>query len=46
MTWFRKEEGIDWMTGFGDDPEVRRKALERIQKELEAELPSGTGMDV
>jgi tRNA dimethylallyltransferase len=46
MTWFRKEEGTHWMNGFGDDPEVQRKALERIQKELEGEVPGGTGMDV
>jgi tRNA dimethylallyltransferase len=46
MTWFRKEEGTYWMEGFGDDPEVQTKALERIQMELETEEVSGTGMDV
>ena len=46
MTWFRKEEGMHWMNGFGDDPKVRRKVLERIQEGLEAEMPGGTGMDV
>lgn len=34
MTWFRKEEGVQWMSGFGDDPEVQTQALERIRKEL------------
>jgi len=35
MTWFRKEEGTHWICGFGDDPEVQRKALETTQMEIE-----------
>jgi tRNA dimethylallyltransferase len=35
MTWFRREEAVHWIEGFGDDPEVQRKALERIQMEIE-----------
>jgi tRNA dimethylallyltransferase len=46
MTWFRKEEGTHWISGFGDESEVRRRALERIQMEIETEEVSGTGMDV
>jgi tRNA dimethylallyltransferase len=41
MTWFRKEEGVHWITGFGDVPKVRSEGLERIQKEVEAEVPDG-----
>lgn len=26
-TWFRKEPGIQWLEGFGDDPEVQARAL-------------------
>jgi tRNA dimethylallyltransferase len=46
MTWFRREEAVHWISGFGDDPEVQRKALERIQIEIATEEVSGTGMDV
>src|SRR5207245_10941807 len=27
LTWFRKEPGVHWLTGFGDSPEVRKEAL-------------------
>ena len=27
MTWFRKEPGVHWMSGFGDDPRVQTEAL-------------------
>ncbi len=33
-TWFRKEEGVHWLKGFGDDAEVRDQALQLIRKEL------------
>jgi tRNA dimethylallyltransferase len=36
MTWFRKEEGVQWISGFGDDPKVRSEGLERIRKELDS----------
>jgi tRNA dimethylallyltransferase len=29
-TWFRRDAGIDWVGGFGDEPEPLDKALERI----------------
>lgn len=29
-TWFRKEPGIYWLHGFGDDPEILRQAAARI----------------
>lgn len=27
MTWFRREEGVRWMSGFGDDPKITGEAL-------------------
>jgi tRNA dimethylallyltransferase len=30
MTWFRKEPGVEWLTGFGDDPDVQQQAIEII----------------
>ena len=27
LTWFRKEYGVHWMAGFGDDPQVQIQAL-------------------
>lgn len=28
LTWFRKEPGVTWISGFGDDPEVAATALD------------------
>jgi tRNA dimethylallyltransferase len=27
LTWFRREPGVEWIEGFGDDPQVQAKAL-------------------
>ena len=27
LTWFRKEPAVNWLTGFGDDPEILESAL-------------------
>jgi tRNA dimethylallyltransferase len=32
ITWFRKEPAVDWLAGFGDDPEVESEALKLIAK--------------
>ena len=32
MTWFRREPGVMWLRGFGDEPQVQQQALEEIQK--------------
>jgi tRNA dimethylallyltransferase len=29
--WFRREQGILWLHGFGDDPDMERQVLERSQ---------------
>ena len=34
MTWFRREPGVHWIEGFGDEPEVLREAIELVQKNL------------
>jgi tRNA dimethylallyltransferase len=28
LTWFRKEPGVHWFTGFGDDPSVQASVVE------------------
>lgn len=38
MTWFRREKGVEWLAGFGDE--------ERIQREALAKLRKGLGIDV
>jgi tRNA dimethylallyltransferase len=30
MTWFRKEEGVDWLPGFGFDREIERAAIAKV----------------
>jgi tRNA dimethylallyltransferase len=31
LTWFRKEPGVDWLTGFGDAASVQQEALARLR---------------
>jgi tRNA dimethylallyltransferase len=33
-TWFRKEHGVHWMEGFGDDPRVQAEALLIVRSEF------------
>jgi tRNA dimethylallyltransferase len=30
MTWFRRESGIQWLKGFGDEPEVQLSAADKV----------------
>ncbi len=32
MTWFRREPDVLWLTGFGDDAEVQRRAAQEVAK--------------
>lgn len=32
QTWFRREHGVHWLAGFGDDPSMQREALEVLAK--------------
>jgi tRNA dimethylallyltransferase len=35
MTWFRKEPGVTWMAGFGDDPSVWTAVLRLLEDKLQ-----------
>jgi tRNA dimethylallyltransferase len=35
FTWFRHQPGVEWFSGFGDDPEVQRAVTERVREFLE-----------
>jgi len=34
LTWFRREPGLVWLNGFGDMPEIRQLAIERVRNFL------------
>lgn len=34
MTWFRKEAGVHWLEGFGDDPEIQTQAIALVRAEM------------
>ena len=34
LTWFRKEQEVHWLAGFGDDPAVQRSALALLTPEF------------
>jgi tRNA dimethylallyltransferase len=34
MTWFRREKGVRWLAGFGDDPKIQEEALENVRAAL------------
>ncbi len=41
ITWFRRESGVRWFTGFGDDPAIAAAVLADIQERWQAaESPS------
>ena len=46
MTWFRREKGVHWLAGFGDEPGIQEEALERVRAELGATVSGANGMDV
>jgi tRNA dimethylallyltransferase len=33
ITWFRRETGVHWCSGFGDDPQVQTQAFQWIQRQ-------------
>jgi len=39
MTWFRRENGVQWLEGFGDEEPIRRQALEKICEGLRGPVP-------
>lgn len=36
ITWFRKEPGVAWFAGFGDDPAIAAAALRHLEERLAA----------
>ena len=34
MTWFRREKGVEWLEGFGDEEQIRVEALARLREGL------------
>jgi len=32
MTWFRREPHVNWLRGFGDDPEVQNQAIAKVRR--------------
>ena len=46
MTWFRRETGVEWLAGFGDDARIQREALEKVRAELSAMVSGANGIDV
>jgi tRNA dimethylallyltransferase len=34
MTWFRKEQGVHWLTGFGEDAKLRESALQYVKSQV------------
>jgi tRNA dimethylallyltransferase len=39
LTWFRKESGIHWIAGFGDDPRVQEDVRDWLRQQSLAESP-------
>ena len=36
MTWFRREKGVNWLSGFGDDSKIQEQALESARRGVSA----------
>jgi tRNA dimethylallyltransferase len=45
MTWFRREKGVQWLAGFGDEVRIQKEALEKVRAELRA-VSAANGKDV
>jgi tRNA dimethylallyltransferase len=41
MTWFRREEGVVWFEGWGNDPETDRSVHEYLEVEIEKKCSTG-----
>ena len=46
MTWFRREKGVQWLAGFGDQVSTQIEALEKVRAELGAAVSGANGIDV
>jgi tRNA dimethylallyltransferase len=36
ITWFRREKGVHWLSGFGDDPDIQKQALDSVRPQVTA----------
>jgi len=45
MTWFRKEPGVRWYEGFGDDAAISQQVLSAVRRELETAGGAAAGAD-
>jgi tRNA dimethylallyltransferase len=36
MTWFRREPEVEWLSGFGDDPQLQQRAIGRVEEAMES----------
>ena len=43
MTWFRREPGVEWFEGFGDDPEIFIRVIARVRQALTAAASPSRG---
>jgi len=34
ITWFRGEPGVEWLAGFGDEPDIQRAAIDRVRQHM------------
>lgn len=39
ITWFRREHGVHWLTGFGDEPEIQEAASAHLREILNSRTP-------
>ena len=46
MTWFRREKGVHWLEGFGDEARIQTEALDSVRAELGAAVSGANGIDV
>ena len=45
LTWFRREPGVEWFEGFGEDPSVQERAAARIAELIDGGLRSNETTD-
>ncbi|HYA61802.1 MAG TPA: tRNA (adenosine(37)-N6)-dimethylallyltransferase MiaA [Candidatus Sulfotelmatobacter sp.] len=46
MTWFRREKGVEWLVGFGDEDRIQREALEKLRTALGSSISGTAGLEV
>jgi tRNA dimethylallyltransferase len=40
LTWFRREQNVEWLQGFGDEAKLQQRALDRVRDALNSGLCS------